>query len=96
MGEMVDAEKFVRVLDHALIRPVHFVRFNLEGLSDGQLAEVVRFCNADEAFKDGEVCKTARRIRKRRLESNLRQARLALLESEMDAGAESEGVGIEL
>lgn len=96
MGEMVDAEKFVRVLDHALFRPVHFVRYNLEGLSDGQLAEVVSFCNADEAFKDGEVCKTARRIRKRRLESNLRQARLALLESELDAGAESEGVGIEL
>lgn len=96
MVEMLDAEKFVRVLDHALFRPVHFVRFNLEGLSDGQLAEVVKFCNADESFSDGEVCQTARCIRKRRLESKLRQARLALLESELDAGSESEGVGIEL
>lgn len=96
MGENLDAEKFVRVLDHALFRPVHFVRFNLEGLSDGQLAKVVSFCNSDEAFKEGEVCKTARRIRKRRLESNLCKARLALLESGLDAGAESEGAEIEL
>ncbi|MCI7306443.1 MAG: hypothetical protein MR522_09335 [Trueperella sp.] len=83
MVEMLDAEKFVRVLDHAIIRPVHFVRFNLEGLSDGQLAEVVKFCNSDEAFKDGEVCQTARRIRKRRLESKARKARLELAEFEM-------------
>ncbi|WP_311777645.1 hypothetical protein [Trueperella abortisuis] len=83
MVEMLDAEKFVRVLDHALFRPVHFVRFNLEGLSDGQLAKVVSFCNADEAFKDGEVCQTARRIRKRRLESKARKARLELAEFEM-------------
>ncbi|MGV9216364.1 hypothetical protein [Arcanobacterium canis] len=93
MGKALEVEKFVRVLDHALLRPDHFVKFNLEGLSDAKLDQVVKFCNADESYSDGEVCKTARRIRKRRLETKLRQARLELVESELadeSAGLEFE------
>lgn len=82
MSETLDAEKFVRVLDHAYRQPAHFVRFNLAGLSDEQLAQVVKVCNTDDSFGTSEVCKVARGFHKRRLARKAREVRLEFLESE--------------
>lgn len=94
MAQTIDAPKFVRVLDHALTRPEHFVRFNLEGLSDEQLEDVLKVCNTDESYKTGKVCESARRVKKYRLEKKARKARRAFLEAELEI--ESEGAEMEL
>ncbi len=91
MAQTIDAPKFVRVLDHALNRPEHFVRFNLDGLSDQQLEDVLKVCNTDELYKTGKVCESARRVKKRRLEKKARKARRAFLEAELEVEIESEG-----
>ena len=95
MAQTIDAPKFVRVLDHALNRPEHFVRFNLDGLSDQQL-DVLKVCNTDESYKTGKVCESARRVKKRRLEAKARKARRAFLEAELEVEIESEGAEMEL
>lgn len=94
MAQTIDAQKFVRVLDHALNRPEHFVRFNLDGLSDEQLEDVLKVCDTDESYKTGKVCESARRVKKRRLEAKARKARRAFLEAELEI--ESEGAEMEL
>lgn len=96
MAQQIDAQKFVRVLDHALNRPEHFVRFNLDGLSDQQLDDVLKVCDTDESFKTGEVCESARRVKKRRLEAKARKARRAFLEAELEVEIEGEGAEMEL
>ncbi len=96
MAQTIDAPKFVRVLDHALTRPEHFVRFNLDGLSDQQLEDVLKVCDTDESFKTGKVCESARRVKKYRLEKKARKARRAFLEAELEIESESEGTEMEL